>query len=41
MGDQLVAETSTWLHTTLTTDINPCLRRNSRYYWDDKIREEG
>ena len=24
MGDQLVAETSTWQHTTLTTDKHPC-----------------
>jgi len=25
-SDQLVAETSTWQHTTLTTDKHPCLR---------------
>jgi len=24
MSDQLVAETSTWQHTTLTTDKHPC-----------------
>jgi len=24
-SDQLVAETSTWQHTTLTTDRHPCL----------------
>jgi len=29
MGDQLVAETSTWQHTTLTTDRRPCPRCNS------------
>jgi hypothetical protein len=28
-SDQLVAETSTWQHTTLTTDKQPCLRRDS------------
>jgi len=27
--DQPVAETSTWPHTTLTTDIRPCPWRNS------------
>jgi len=27
-GDQLVTETSTWQHTTLTTDRHPCPRRN-------------
>ena len=27
---QLVAETSTWQHTTLTTDRHPCLRRDSK-----------
>jgi len=26
MSDQLVAETSTWQHTTLTTDKYPCHR---------------
>jgi len=29
MGDQPVAETSTWQHTTLTTDRHPCLRPDS------------
>jgi hypothetical protein len=28
-GDQLVAETSTWQQTTLTTDGHPCPRRDS------------
>jgi hypothetical protein len=28
-SDQLVAETSTWQHTTLTRDRHPCLRRDS------------
>jgi hypothetical protein len=28
-SDQPVAETSTWHHTTLTTDRHPCPRRNS------------
>jgi len=28
-SDQLVAETSTWLHTTLTTDRHPCSRWDS------------
>ena len=28
-SDQLVAETSTWQHTTLTTDKHPCPRRDS------------
>ena len=28
-SDQLVAETSTWQHTTLTTDKHPCLRWDS------------
>ena len=28
-SDQPVAETSTWQHTTLTTDKHPCLRRDS------------
>ena len=28
-SDQLVAETSTWQHTTLTTDRHPCRRRYS------------
>ena len=28
-SDQTVAETSTWPHTTLTTDRHPCLRRYS------------
>jgi hypothetical protein len=27
-SDQLVAETSTWQHTTLTIDKHPCLRRD-------------
>jgi len=30
MSDQFVAETSTWQHTTLTTDKRPCPR------WDSK-----
>jgi len=29
MSDQLIAETSTWQHTTLTTDRHPCLWWNS------------
>jgi hypothetical protein len=29
-SDQSVAETSTWEHTTLTTDIHPCPRRGSK-----------
>jgi len=29
MSDQLVAETSTWQHTTLTTDKHPCPRWDS------------
>jgi len=29
-SDQLVAETSTWQHTTLTTGRHACLRRNSK-----------
>ena len=28
-SDQLAAETSTWQHTTLTTDTRPCPRRDS------------
>jgi len=28
-SDQLDAETSTWQHTTLTTDRHPCSRRGS------------
>jgi hypothetical protein len=28
-SDQLVAENSTWQHTTLTTDRHPCSRRDS------------
>jgi len=28
-SDQLVAQTSTWQHTTLTTDIHPCPGRDS------------
>jgi hypothetical protein len=28
--DQLVAETSTWQHTTFTTDRYPCLQRGSK-----------
>jgi len=31
-SDELVAETSTWQHTTLTTDKHPCLR------WDSNPR---
>ena len=30
-SDQLVAETSTWLHTTLTTDKHPCP------WWDSNL----
>ena len=33
-SDQLVAETSTWQHTTLTTDKHPCLR------WDSNPRSQ-
>jgi hypothetical protein len=33
-GDQLVAETSTWQHTTHTTDKHPCLR------WDSNPRSQ-
>ena len=33
-SDQLVAETSTWQHTTLTTDKHPCPR------WDSKSRSQ-
>jgi len=29
MSDQSVAETSTWQHTTLTTDKHPCPRWDS------------
>jgi len=29
MSDQLVAETSTWQHPTLTTDKHPCPRWDS------------
>jgi len=29
-SDQLVTETSTWQHTTLTTDRHPCPRWNSK-----------
>jgi len=29
-SDQLVVETSTWQHTTLTTDRHPCPRRNPK-----------
>ena len=34
MSDQLVAETSTWQHTTLTTDKYPCPR------WDSNPRSQ-
>jgi hypothetical protein len=34
MSDQLVAETSTWQHTTLTTDKYPCPR------WDSNLRSQ-
>ena len=34
MSDQLIAETSTWQHTTLTTDKYPCPR------WDLKPRSQ-
>ena len=30
MSDQLITETSTWQHTTLTTERNPCPRRDSK-----------
>jgi len=33
-SDQLVAETSTWRHTTLTTDRHPCTR------WDLKPQSQ-
>jgi len=33
-SDQLVAETSTWQHTTLTTDKHPCPR------WDSNLRSQ-
>jgi hypothetical protein len=33
-SDQLVAETSTWQHTTHTTDQHPCLR------WDSNPRSQ-
>jgi hypothetical protein len=29
ISDKLVAETSTWQHTTLTSDKHPCPRRDS------------
>jgi len=29
MNDHLVVETSTWQHTTFTTDRHPCPRRDS------------
>ena len=34
MSDQLIAETSTWQHTTLTTDKYPCPR------WDSNPRSQ-
>jgi hypothetical protein len=32
-SDQLIAETSTWLHTTLTTDREPCLQWDLNPQW--------
>jgi len=36
MSDQLVAETSTWQHTTLTTDRHPCSRWDSNP-WSQQV----
>jgi len=47
-SDQLVAETSTWQHTTLTTDKHPCLLGGIRTYSvskraaaDPRLRQRG
>jgi len=34
MSDQSVAETSTWQHTTVTTDKHPCPR------WDSNLQSQ-